>query len=212
MSTSKFEIDNEKSLTISQCVQKRLFDVIFSICGIVIFFIIIFIAWIVASIDTKSNGFFCQTRIGRNGKKFTMYKIKTMINSDTNNTSVTTRNDPRITKIGGFFRRTKIDELPQLWNVFTGKMSVVGPRPDVSGFADKLMGVESLILTIRPGITGPAAIKYRHEEALLADKLNPNKYNREVIWPDKIAVNLEYIHNWSLLLDIKYIFITVLKK
>jgi len=212
MSTSKFEIDNVKSLTISQCVQKRLFDVIFSICGIVIFFIIIFIAWIVASIDTKSNGFFCQTRIGRNGKKFTMYKIKTMINSDTNNTSVTTRNDPRITKIGGFFRRTKIDELPQLWNVFTGKMSVVGPRPDVSGFADKLMGVESLILTIRPGITGPAAIKYRHEEALLADKLNPNKYNREVIWPDKIAVNLEYIHNWSLLLDIKYIFITVLKK
>jgi len=212
MSTSKFEIDNEKSLTISQCVQKRLFDVIFSICGIVIFFIIIFIAWIVASIDTKSNGFFCQTRIGRNGKKFTMYKIKTMINSDTNNTSVTTRNDPRITKIGGFFRRTKIDELPQLWNVFTGKMSVVGPRPDVSGFADKLMGVESLILTIRPGITGPAAIKYRHEEALLADKLNPNKYNREVIWPDKIAVNLEYIHNWSLLLDIKYIFATVLKK
>ena len=212
MSTSKFEIDNEKSLTISQCVQKRLFDVIFSICGIVIFCIIIFIAWIVASIDTKSNGFFCQTRIGRNGKKFTMYKIKTMINSDTNNTSVTTRNDPRITKIGGFFRRTKIDELPQLWNVFTGKMSVVGPRPDVSGFADKLMGVESLILTIRPGITGPAAIKYRHEEALLADKLNPNKYNREVIWPDKIAVNLEYIHNWSLLLDLKYIFMTVLKK
>ena len=212
MTTSKINLSDKKALTSSQCFQKRLFDLIFSLIGIFIFFWIIILAWIIASIDTKSNGFFCQTRIGMHGRKFKVLKIKTMTNSKTFSTSVTTINNPRITKIGRFFRRTKIDELPQLGNVFIGKMSFVGPRPDVSGFADKLVGEDAIILSIRPGITGPAAIKYNDEEILLSKKSNPEQYNKEVIWPDKVAVNVDYINNWSLLLDIKYIITTIFKR
>ena len=193
MSTSKFEIDNEKSLTISQCVQKRLFDVIFSICGIVIFFIIIFIAWIVASIDTKSNGFFCQTRIGRNGKKFTMYKIKTMINSDTNNTSVTTRNDPRITKIGGFFRRTKIDELPQLFSILKGDMSFVGPRPALFNQEDLIaLRVDKGVSQLLPGITGWAQINGRDHLSI----------------KDKVRLDEEYLYRKSFWFDLSILYKT----
>ena len=125
------------------------------------------------------------------------------------NTTVTCCNDPRITISGAFFRRTKIDELPQLWNIFMGNMSFVGPRPDVPGFADKLQGEERAILSIRPGITSPATLKYKNEEKLLAKQSNPEKFNCEVIWPDKVAINLEYIQNWSLGNDLKYILQTV---
>ena len=181
MSTYKFELKDEKLLTYSQSFKKRLFDIVLSLFGILIFFIVILVAWLVASIDTRSNGLFYQKRIGLHGKIFTVFKIKTMLESSGDISTVTTSNDPRITKVGNFFRRTKIDELPQLWNVFIGKMSFVGPRPDVSGFADKLSGKDALILSIRPGITGPAAIKYREEESILAMQKNPVKYNLSLI-------------------------------
>ncbi len=102
-----------------------------------------------------------------------------------------------------------MDELPQLVNVLRGDMSFVGPRPDVPGFADQLQDEDTVILSIRPGITGPATLKYRNEEALLAEAEDPERYNREVIFPDKVRVNKEYIENYSLLNDIKYIFLTV---
>jgi len=126
-------------------------------------------------------------------------------------TTVTKRGDPRITRLGAFFRRTKIDELPQLWNVLIGQMSFVGPRPDVPGFADKLTGNEREVLKLRPGITGPATLKYRNEEELLAAQSDPEKYNREVIFPDKVRINLDYMRNWSLRKDISYIWQTVFK-
>jgi lipopolysaccharide/colanic/teichoic acid biosynthesis glycosyltransferase len=108
-----------------------------------------------------------------------------------------------------FFRRTKIDELPQLFNVLWGDMSFVGPRPDVPGFADRLEGVDRIILSVRPGITGPASLKYRDEEALLASQEDPERYNREVIWPDKVRINLDYVKHWSFAGDIGYILKTV---
>ena len=104
-------------------------------------------------------------------------------------TTVTTTHDVRITRSGAWLRRLKIDELPQLVNVMRGEMSLVGPRPDVPGFADRLEGPDRVVLTVRPGITGPAALAYRHEEEILAGVADPERYNREVIWPDKVRIN-----------------------
>jgi lipopolysaccharide/colanic/teichoic acid biosynthesis glycosyltransferase len=189
---------------------KRLFDIIVSAIGIVLTWWIMLIAWIVATVETKSNGLFMQKRIGKDAKEFVVYKIKTMKPDDTNNSTVTLSNDSRITKSGAFLRRTKIDELPQLFNVLFGSMSFVGPRPDVKGFADELEGEDRVILSIRPGITCPASIKYKNEEELLASVDNPIEYNKNVIWRDKVRINKEYIKNYSLKNDILYIIKTVL--
>lgn len=196
-------------LTKAEQVQKRLFDIVFSCVGIMATFWIMFIAWIVATVDTKSNGLYVQERIGKNGKPFLLFKIKTMKSVEGVDTTVTTAKDSRITKSGSFFRKTKIDELPQLFNVLLGNMSFVGHRPDVAGFADKLVGEDRVILTIAPGITGPASIKYKNEEEILASQLNPEEYNLNTIWPDKVAINKGYIKNWSLSGDIQYIIKTI---
>jgi lipopolysaccharide/colanic/teichoic acid biosynthesis glycosyltransferase len=190
---------------------KRLFDFFLALFGLLATWWLIILAWLAASIDTRSNGFFIQTRVGKGGKLFKVIKIKTMRPTKQPGTTVTKRGDPRITRLGAFFRRTKIDELPQLWNVLIGQMSFVGPRPDVPGFADKLTGDEREVLKLRPGITGPATLKYRDEEELLAAQSDPEKYNREVIFPDKVRINLDYMRNWSLRKDISYIWQTVFK-
>lgn len=190
--------------------QKRLFDIVLSVLGICMAWWLIVLAWIVASIETKSNGLFMQERIGKEGKPFLLFKIKTMRPTDGVDTTVTTSGDIRITKSGELFRKTKIDELPQIFNVLFGSMSFVGPRPDVPGFADKLEGNDRVILTIRPGITGPASLKYKDEEEILSQQKESEQYNRNVIWPDKVSINLNYIKEWSLKKDIMYIVKTVL--
>jgi len=188
---------------------KRAFDILFSLLGIVLTFWIILIAFIVASVETKSFGLFMQKRVGRYGELFRVFKIKTMKSIHGLDTTITTANDMRITKSGKFFRESKIDELPQLFNVLFGSMSFVGPRPDVEGYADKLEGEDRLILTIRPGITGPASLKYKNEESILAKQSNPKEYNDKIIWVDKVAINLQYIRTWSFSKDIYYIIKTV---
>jgi lipopolysaccharide/colanic/teichoic acid biosynthesis glycosyltransferase len=190
---------------------KRSFDILFSLIGLLIFSWVIIINWLIAAIETKSNGFFIQKRVGKGGSLFTLIKIKTMKQISGFNTTVTTKNDIRITKWGHFFRRTKLDELPSLWNVLKGDMSLVGPRPDVPGYADKLTGDNRRILQLRPGITGPATLKYANEEQLLANVDDPVKYNDEVIFPDKVRINLEYLDNWNFWLDIKIIFKTIFR-
>lgn len=197
-------------MTKFDCFIKRFFDLVLSSFGLIICIPLILIAWLLASVDTKSNGIFIQKRIGMHGRLFNVYKIKTMKPIAGVTTTVTQRLDPRITKLGFIFRKTKIDELPQLLNVFLGDMSFVGPRPDVPGYADRLVGEEKAILMIRPGITGPATLKYRNEEELLAQQSDPEIYNLKVIWPDKVKINLDYIRTWSLFNDIKYILKTVL--
>jgi lipopolysaccharide/colanic/teichoic acid biosynthesis glycosyltransferase len=196
-------------LSHTQLLQKRVFDILFSLVGIGLTWWIMLLAWIVASLETKSNGLFVQERVGKTGRKFLLFKIKTMKKVEGVHTTVTKIGDSRITQSGAFFRKTKIDELPQLFNVLFGSMSFVGPRPDVEGFADKLEGEDRVILTIPPAITGPASIKYKNEEALLAKQKDPERYNREVIWPDKVAINKQYIQEWSLQKDIDYIIKTV---
>ena len=196
-------------LSAKQKMLKRSFDLCFSVLGLLVTWWIVCFAWLAASLDTKSNGFFIQARVGRDGRIFQVVKIKTMRPRLGTTTTVTQRGDPRITRLGAFLRKSKIDELPQLWNVLRGDMSFVGPRPDVPGYADHLRGPERALLCVRPGITSPATIFYRNEEALLAEQPNPEEYNRSVIWPNKVRMNLEYIANWSLKWDVQLILKTV---
>lgn len=190
-------------------VIKRMFDLIFSFIGLIITGPIIAVAWVLATLDTGRNGFFLQSRVGRFGKSFKIVKIRTMRTDSVLNTTVTTSTDRRITRVGRILRKTKIDELPQLINVLIGDMSFVGPRPDVAGFADVLEGDDRVVLSVRPGITGPAALAYRNEEEILSLQEDPELYNREVIFPEKVRINREYIKKYSFLNDIKYIFLTL---
>ena len=199
-----------KGLATDQAAVKRTFDFLLAAVGLVLSSWLIVLAWVAASWDTRSNGFFVQQRVGKNGRLFNVVKIKTMRPSRVLDTTVTRSGDPRITPLGRLLRKAKIDELPQLWNVLWGDMSFVGPRPDVPGFADSLVGEERQLLSIRPGITGPATLKYRNEEELLAAAEDPEVYNREVIWPDKVSINLEYIRDWRLSKDLQYIWKTVM--
>ncbi len=195
-------------LPFGQRFLKRSLDVGVAIVGLVAGGWLILLGWILATIDTRSNGFFTQTRVGRYGKTFKVIKLRTMKIMPSVTTTVTTIGDPRITKLGAFWRKTKVDELPQLINVLLGHMSLVGPRPDVPGYADRLEGSDRIVLTIRPGITGPASLKYRNEEELLAQQTNPERYNREVIFVDKVRINREYVENYNFLNDLKYIWQT----
>lgn len=203
---------HERGLPPTDAFLKRTFDLLASGIGLTLTWWVIVLAAAAATVDTKQSGFFLQRRIGRGGNPFTVIKIRTMKQVAGLNTTVTTAQDARITMLGGFLRKSKIDELPQLINVFLGQMSFVGPRPDVSGFADKLEGADRLMLTIRPGITGPATLKYRNEEELLGAQKDPEKHNREIIWPDKVRINCSYVKEWSFRKDLHYIWATVAGK
>ncbi len=187
---------------------KRLFDLFFSFIGFVVFMIPISILIAFSTISTRKFGLFKQKRIGLAGEVFVMFKIRSMKSGQSFN-EITVDSDPRITGFGRFMRANKLDELPQLWNVIKGDMSLVGPRPDIAGYADKLEGSDRIILNIRPGITGPATLKYKNEEMILSQKNEPLKYNDEVIWKDKVEINKEYIRNWSLKGDIRFILKTI---
>ncbi len=178
---------------------KRGFDVFFSIFGLLLFGWLILLLALISKIFIKGNGFFKQKRVGQFGESFILYKIETIHPKEVK------KEKQYITKIGQSIRKLKIDEFPQLWNVLEGKMSFVGPRPDVHGYADKLEGEERIILSVKPGITGPATLYFRQEEELLKSQGNAEKYNREIIWPQKVAMNINYIKEYSFLKDLYYI-------
>lgn len=186
---------------------KRGFDLIVAVLALVFLWPVIFVSWFIVGRDTGASGFFRQVRVGQNGKTFRIVKLRTMRN--VGGTTVTTANDARITTWGGRFRRWKLDELPQFWNVMLGQMSIVGPRPDVPGYLDRLKGDEARLLLLKPGITGPATLKYRKEEEILAAQRDPETYNEQVIWPDKVKINMDYLENWSLTRDLKIMIETV---
>lgn len=186
---------------------KRSFDIIVSTLGLTVLWPVIFVSWVIARQDTGASGFFKQERVGQGGRLFKVVKLRTM--RAVGGTTITAANDTRITKWGGRFRRWKLDELPQLWNVLLGQMSFVGPRPDVPGYLDCLEGDDKRLLELRPGITGPATLKYRNEEELLMGQADPEAFNNGVIWPDKVQINLEYLDTWSFRRDLGYIVQTV---
>ena len=189
-------------------ILKRGFDLFFSFVGFFVLLIPILLLSTIATIYFWKFGLFRQDRIGRQGIPFSIYKIRTMKKGEVE-TSFVLENDPRITGFGKFMRSTKLDEIPQLWNVLKGDMSFVGPRPDVQGYADKLQGEDRIILSVRPGITGPATLKYKDEERILASQKDPQKYNDEVIWPDKVEINKQYVRSWSFSKDLEILWKTI---
>lgn len=189
---------------------KNIFDKTFSFLGLLFLWPVLLVVAVLIRIKMPDGAvIFKQKRVGQYGKLFTMYKFRTMTNNH-GGSSVSVAGESRITPLGAVLRKYKIDELPELWNVLIGDMSFVGPRPDVPGYADKLQGEDRNILELKPGITGPASLKYRNEEELLLLQLNPQKYNDEVIFPDKVKINLAYLHNYSFWNDLKMIYCTVL--
>ena len=187
-------------------------DFFFSALGLCVLSPLFLILSIIIKITSKGPIFFIQERVGKNGCLFKMIKFRTMFSSKASSNTVSVKGDPRITKLGVILRKYKLDELPELFNVLIGEMSLVGPRPDVPGYADKLVGVDRSILKLRPGITGPASLKYFNEEEILANQDNPKLYNDEVIYPDKVKINLDYYNNQSIWFDIKIIFATIFRK
>ena len=188
---------------------KFLFDRIVALVGLCCLWPVLLVVWVLIHVKMPGGpAIFSQKRVGLDGKLFTMYKFRSMTVGH-GGSSVSVAGESRITPLGAKLRKYKLDELPELWNVLIGDMSFVGPRPDVPGYADMLEGEDRLILKLRPGITGPASLKYRNEEELLAKVDDPQKYNDEVIYPDKVRMNLDYYRHHSLLGDLKLIIETV---
>jgi lipopolysaccharide/colanic/teichoic acid biosynthesis glycosyltransferase len=192
-------------------ILKFIFDRIFAMLGMVIALPLFLVIPVLIKLDSKGPVFFIQKRVGKDGKLFRMYKFRSMKVNDGANT-VTAKNDSRITKTGAFLRKWKLDEIPELFNVMVADMSFVGPRPDVPGYADLLTGDARRVLDLRPGITGPATLKYLHEEEILAAVDDPVKYNDEVIFPDKVRINLAYLDQFSFMGDLNIIFHTLIRK
>lgn len=193
-------------------IKKHLFDITFAFFGLLFLWPVLLVVAILIRIKMPGGPvIFRQQRVGKDGKLFTMYKFRSMTVNH-GGSSVSVAGESRITPLGEKLRRYKIDELPELWNILKGDMSFVGPRPDVPGYADKLVGEDREILKLRPGITGPASLKYRNEEELLATVDNPQEYNDKVVYPDKVKINLYYLRHYSFTADIKMIICTVLGK
>lgn len=187
---------------------KYIFDKVMALWGILFCLPIFVVLAILVKCSDGGDVFFSQKRVGKNGNLFVIHKFRTMT-VDAKGSSVTVLGEDRITRLGAILRRCKFDELPQLWDVLIGNMSIVGPRPDVPGYADKLVGEDREILSLRPGITGPASLKYRNEEELLASVSDPITYNDEVIYPDKVRINLYYVRHYSFWMDMKIILATL---
>ena len=202
---------------------KPIFDRTVALIGLLVLWPLLLVIALLVKTKIGSPVFFVQERIGKDGKPFRMHKFRTM-REDENMSPVTMAGESRITPLGAKLRKYKLDELPELWNVLKGDMSFVGPRPDVPGYADRLQGDDREVLLLRPGITGPASLKYRNEEEMIAEYVAQAKtqgdsrseqeialwYNDNVIWPDKVRINGYYYRHYSFVKDIQMIFCTVL--
>ena len=189
---------------------KWIFDKAMSFIGLLFLWPVLLIIAILVKVKMPGGpAFFVQKRVGKDGRLFDCLKFRTMTVKHSGST-ISVAGESRITPLGTVLRKYKLDELPELWNVLIGDMSFVGPRPDVPGYADMLTGEEKRILELRPGITGPASLKYRIEEELLAQVENPQEYNDTVIYPDKVRLNLYYLNHYSFVKDIKMILCTIL--
>ena len=189
---------------------KYIFDRIFSLILLVVLSPFLLVIFILHKIKMPKGSFvYRQVRVGKDGKLFRIFKIRTLADNSEIGGSVTVADDERILPFGRWLRASKVDTFLELINILIGDMSFVGPRPDVPGYADELVGDDRVILKMRPGLTGPASIKYRHEDKILAQQSDPKKYNDEVIWPDKVKINKEYYENWSVWRDISILWHTV---
>ncbi|EPR73757.1 Undecaprenyl-phosphate galactosephosphotransferase [Winogradskyella psychrotolerans RS-3] len=188
-------------ITQTQLKIKRIFDVSVVVLCLPLLIGPIVLLVLIATIDAKQWGVYSQHRVGQYGKLFKIYKIRTLADGSHNLGHL----DDSASLVGRFLRQTKLNELPQLYNVLIGDMSLVGPRPDLQGFADELTGDDRIVLKVKPGITGPATLKYRDEEQLLKLQKDPEHYNRTIIWVDKVKINKKYVQNYSFYLDLRLI-------
>ena len=188
---------------------KRIFDIVFSLIALLLLLPFLLIITVLIKIAMPGSVFYLQTRTGYRGEKFTIYKFRTMV-MNTDNIVITIESDPRITRLGRILRMTKFDELPQLWNILKGDMSLVGPRPDVPGYYDELKGDDQVVLEVRPGLTGADSIAYTYEEIILQRQDDPVKFYDEKLFPDKVRINRAYVLKQSFFLDIKIILFTLL--
>jgi len=190
----------------------RFFDILFSFFGLVILSPLFVIIWLIIVLTSKGGGFYKQIRVGKNGADFSLYKFRSMRKDADKGSLITVGGrDPRITKIGYFIRKFKIDELPQLFNVLKGDMSLVGPRPEVRKYVDLYTDEQKKVLSVRPGITDYASIEYVDENEILGKAENPDEVYVNQIMPDKIKLNMKYIENQSVKEYFKIIFLTVFK-
>ena len=193
-------------------ILKWLFDKVLSLVGLLALWPVLLVVAILIKFKMPDGPvLFIQNRVGRDGKLFTMHKFRSMAVSH-DGSSISVAGEARITPLGAMLRKYKLDELPELWDVLIGNMSFVGPRPDVPGYVDQLQGNDRRVLELRPGITGPASLKYRDEEELLAKVDNPVVYNDTIIFPDKVRINLYYLEHYSFAKDIQIILCTVFGK
>ena len=191
-------------------IAKRAFDILCVLIGLIILSPIFLICAILAKFQSPGPVFYRAQRIGRSGRIFLMYKFRTMVvNAESTGTSLTTYKDPRITQIGDFLRRTKLDELPQLFNVLKGDMSIIGPRPEAPVYVKYYTEEQRRVLSVRPGITGSAQLENRNEELKLKGQSDPEEYYITQLLPEKLKIDLNYIENRSFVLDLKLIFKTI---
>lgn len=190
---------------------KRIFDIISSFFFLVLIFPLFILISIFIKIDSKGPIFFKQIRVGKNNKDFLLLKFRTMRVDQKNSSLITVGNDSRITNIGNFLRKYKLDELPQLINILNGEMSVVGPRPEVRKYVDMYSNSQLEILSVKPGLTDPSSIKFSNESELLGTAENPEKYYIETLMPLKILISLKYIRTQSFVGDLRIIFQTFSK-
>lgn len=190
---------------------KRVFDIAASAFGLIILSPVLLIISILIKVITPGPVFFLQVRAGRHGIPFKIIKFRTMV-VDHSGCSVSVKGESRITPLGGILRKYKLDELPELWNILAGSMSFVGPRPDVMEYVNKLTVDQKRILDFRPGLTSPASLKYSKEEEILETVPDPIRYFDEVIWPDKMRMNLEYCNSRTFIGDIKLIIKTIFRR
>ena len=221
---------------IKTMILKWIFDRVVALIGLLLLWPVLLIVTIMVKLKIPGgSAFFCQKRVGKDGKLFTCHKFRSMTvapatcfslkgEEDDSWSSVSVAGDSRITPLGAKLRHYKIDELPELWDVLIGNMSFVGPRPDVPGYADRLKGADRDVLKLRPGITGPATLKYRLEDEMISEYVKKRQaegdsrpmqeiaieYNDNVIYPDKVRLNCYYCHHYSFRKDIEMIFATVL--
>lgn len=188
---------------------KRLFDIVASGCGLIVLSPLFIILAIWIKLDSKGPVFYRQVRVGRGNRDFRLYKFRSMrVGADKQGLITVGGRDPRITRSGYFIRKYKLDEFPQLINVFVGDMSLVGPRPEVRKYVDMYTPEQLRVLSVRPGITDLASIRYRNENELLEKAEDPDSYYEQVIMQDKLRINLEYVDNHCFVNDIKLIFMT----
>ena len=193
-----------------QLVLKRAMDIVISGCALLVIWPVLVLIALAIKIDDPGPVFYRQVRVGKNGKEFRIYKFRTMVvDADKKGLAITVGRDNRITRMGSLLRKTKLDELAQLINVFTGEMSFVGPRPEVPKYVNMYTPYQRQVLLVRPGITDYASIAYRNENDMLEGAEDPEKMYIDVIMPDKIELNMKYLHEISPLADIRLIFSTI---